>query len=54
MILVIELGFIFVYAFDLTGETIVSPGARQGLIPLAIPLTKNSSGMGLGLTSYVP
>ncbi|XP_014520026.1 uncharacterized protein LOC106777039 [Vigna radiata var. radiata] len=26
------------------GETIVSPGARQGLIPLAIPLTKNSSG----------
>lgn len=37
----------------LTGETIVSPGARQGLIPLAIPLSKNSSGMGLGLTSYV-
>ncbi|KAK7367555.1 hypothetical protein VNO80_09568 [Phaseolus coccineus] len=26
------------------GETIVSPGARQGLIPLAIPLSKNSSG----------
>ncbi|KAF7828706.1 protein IN CHLOROPLAST ATPASE BIOGENESIS, chloroplastic-like isoform X2 [Senna tora] len=26
------------------GETIVSPGARQGLIPLAIPLTKSSSG----------
>ncbi|XP_021897517.1 uncharacterized protein LOC110814384 isoform X2 [Carica papaya] len=26
------------------GESIVSPGAKQGLIPLAIPLTKNSSG----------
>ncbi|KAH9623037.1 hypothetical protein KSS87_000255 [Heliosperma pusillum] len=26
------------------GETIVSPGARQGLIPLAIPLSKKPSG----------
>ncbi|KNA08321.1 hypothetical protein SOVF_163650, partial [Spinacia oleracea] len=26
------------------GETIVSPGARQGLIPLVVPLSKNSSG----------
>ncbi|XP_054823218.1 protein IN CHLOROPLAST ATPASE BIOGENESIS, chloroplastic-like isoform X2 [Prosopis cineraria] len=26
------------------GETIVFPGARQGLIPLAIPLTKSCSG----------
>ncbi|XP_028764041.1 protein IN CHLOROPLAST ATPASE BIOGENESIS, chloroplastic isoform X1 [Neltuma alba] len=26
------------------GETIVFPGAKQGLIPLAIPLTKSSSG----------
>ncbi|KAF5463767.1 hypothetical protein F2P56_013903 [Juglans regia] len=26
------------------GESILSPGAKQGLIPLAIPLTKNSSG----------
>ncbi|CAB80126.1 hypothetical protein [Arabidopsis thaliana] len=26
------------------GETIISPGAKQGLIPLAIPLSKNSSG----------
>ncbi|XP_021714444.1 uncharacterized protein LOC110682417 [Chenopodium quinoa] len=26
------------------GETIVSPGARQGLIPLVIPLSENSSG----------
>ncbi|GAB2291680.1 hypothetical protein Dimus_025933 [Dionaea muscipula] len=26
------------------GETIVSPGARQGLIPLVIPLSKNQSG----------
>lgn len=26
------------------GESIISPGARQGLIPLAIPLSKNSSG----------
>ncbi|KAG9439863.1 hypothetical protein H6P81_020028 [Aristolochia fimbriata] len=36
------------YLFDLLhakGETIVSPGARQGLIPLAIPLSKNQSGV---------
>ncbi|GMH13490.1 hypothetical protein Nepgr_015331 [Nepenthes gracilis] len=26
------------------GETIISPGARQGLIPLAIPLSENLSG----------
>lgn len=26
------------------GETIISPGAKQGLIPLVIPLTKNYSG----------
>ncbi|KAE9613038.1 hypothetical protein Lal_00027533 [Lupinus albus] len=26
------------------GESIISPGARQGLIPLAIPLSKNTSG----------
>ncbi|XP_057449542.1 protein IN CHLOROPLAST ATPASE BIOGENESIS, chloroplastic-like isoform X2 [Lotus japonicus] len=26
------------------GDSIISPGARQGLIPLAIPLSKNSSG----------
>ncbi|KAI9088952.1 hypothetical protein K1719_029231 [Acacia pycnantha] len=26
------------------GETVIFPGARQGLIPLAIPITKNSSG----------
>ncbi|KAL1215798.1 Protein IN CHLOROPLAST ATPASE BIOGENESIS [Cardamine amara subsp. amara] len=26
------------------GETIISPGAKQGLIPIAIPLSKNSSG----------
>ncbi|CAN8276234.1 unnamed protein product [Cochlearia groenlandica] len=26
------------------GETIISPGDKQGLIPLAIPLSKNSSG----------
>lgn len=26
------------------GESIISPGARQGLIPLAIPLSKNNSG----------
>ncbi|KAL5556965.1 hypothetical protein UlMin_039201 [Ulmus minor] len=26
------------------GETIMSPGAKQGLLPLAIPLAKNSSG----------
>ncbi|KAJ1414482.1 hypothetical protein SESBI_18728 [Sesbania bispinosa] len=26
------------------GESIISPGARQGLVPLAIPLSKNSSG----------
>ncbi|KAM3709273.1 hypothetical protein ACJW30_02G160900 [Castanea mollissima] len=26
------------------GESILSPGAKQGLIPLAIPLSKNSSG----------
>ncbi|KAK7309199.1 hypothetical protein RJT34_05738 [Clitoria ternatea] len=26
------------------GESIISPGARQGLIPLAIPLSRNSSG----------
>ncbi|XP_048335482.1 protein IN CHLOROPLAST ATPASE BIOGENESIS, chloroplastic isoform X2 [Ziziphus jujuba] len=26
------------------GESIMSPGAKQGLIPLAIPLAKNSSG----------
>ncbi|KAF2532203.1 hypothetical protein F2Q70_00033467 [Brassica cretica] len=26
------------------GETIISPGAKQGLIPLAIPLSKDSSG----------
>ncbi|KAL6277634.1 hypothetical protein ACE6H2_021235 [Prunus campanulata] len=27
------------------GESILSPGAKEGLIPLAIPLAKNSSGM---------
>ncbi|ESQ53732.1 hypothetical protein EUTSA_v10025679mg [Eutrema salsugineum] len=27
------------------GETIISPGAKQGLIPLAIPLSKDSSGL---------
>ncbi|KAL6570359.1 hypothetical protein OROMI_014873 [Orobanche minor] len=27
-------------------ESIVSPGAKQGLIPLVIPLAKNSSGLG--------
>ncbi|PIA46192.1 hypothetical protein AQUCO_01500008v1 [Aquilegia coerulea] len=26
------------------GETIISPGARKGLIPLAVPLTENQSG----------
>lgn len=26
------------------GETIISPGAKQGLIPLAIPLSENLSG----------
>ncbi|XP_050364615.1 protein IN CHLOROPLAST ATPASE BIOGENESIS, chloroplastic-like [Argentina anserina] len=26
------------------GDSIISPGAKQGLIPLAVPLTKNSSG----------
>ncbi|XP_022946988.1 uncharacterized protein LOC111451004 isoform X1 [Cucurbita moschata] len=26
------------------GESIISPGAKQGIIPLAIPLAKNSSG----------
>lgn len=26
------------------GETIISPGSRQGLIPLAIPLSENLSG----------
>ncbi|XP_058740783.1 protein IN CHLOROPLAST ATPASE BIOGENESIS, chloroplastic-like [Vicia villosa] len=26
------------------GDTIISPGAKQGLIPLAIPLSQNSSG----------
>ncbi|GAY54928.1 hypothetical protein CUMW_160540 [Citrus unshiu] len=26
------------------GDTIVSPGSRQGIIPLAIPLSENSSG----------
>ncbi|KAK9266195.1 hypothetical protein L1049_012528 [Liquidambar formosana] len=26
------------------GETVISPGARQGLIPLAIPLSENLSG----------
>ncbi|KAK7252819.1 hypothetical protein RIF29_37038 [Crotalaria pallida] len=26
------------------GESIISPGAKQGLIPLAIPLSKNTSG----------
>ncbi|MED6133303.1 hypothetical protein PIB30_027191 [Stylosanthes scabra] len=26
------------------GESIISPGAKKGLIPLAIPLSKNSSG----------
>lgn len=32
------------YAFD-TGETIVSPGSREGLIPLVIPLSRKSSGL---------
>lgn len=27
------------------GESIISPGAKQGLLPLAIPLTKSSSGV---------
>ncbi|KVH92511.1 hypothetical protein Ccrd_005451 [Cynara cardunculus var. scolymus] len=27
-----------------TGESIISPAAKQGMIPLAIPLSKNSSG----------
>ena len=31
------------------GESILSPGAKQGLIPLAIPLSKNSSGMAKAL-----
>ncbi|XP_038723009.1 protein IN CHLOROPLAST ATPASE BIOGENESIS, chloroplastic-like isoform X2 [Tripterygium wilfordii] len=28
-----------------SGESIISPGAKQGIIPLAIPLAKNSSGV---------
>jgi hypothetical protein len=27
-----------------TGETIISPGSKQGLIPLVIPLSENLSG----------
>lgn len=27
-----------------TGDKILSPGAKNGMIPLAIPLAKNSSG----------
>lgn len=31
------------------GEEIISPGAKQGLIPLVIPLSRRSSGMvGIG------
>ena len=30
--------------FSSAGETIISPGTKQGLIPLAIPLSKDSSG----------
>lgn len=33
------------YCHDAIGETIISPGAKQGLIPLVIPLTKNYSGL---------
>ena len=40
--------FIFLMLLYVTGESIISPGARQGLIPLAIPLSKSSSGMSLG------
>lgn len=34
------------------GETIISPGAKQGLIPLAIPLSKNSSGSVIALLRW--
>jgi len=36
----------------MTGETIISPGAKQGLIPLAIPLSKNSSGKDLRVNRF--
>ena len=45
----INIDFIFLMLLYVTGESIISPGARQGLIPLAIPLSKNSCGMGFGL-----
>ncbi|XP_056160921.1 protein IN CHLOROPLAST ATPASE BIOGENESIS, chloroplastic-like isoform X2 [Syzygium oleosum] len=35
-----------------SGETIVSPGSRQGLIPLVIPLTQNLSGDVTGLLRW--
>lgn len=39
---VLEISGLFM--FSCAGETIISPGAKQGLIPLAIPLSKDSSG----------
>jgi len=34
------------------GEEIISPGAKQGLVPLVIPLSRRSSGMmGMDLIS---
>lgn len=32
-------------SLSVTGESIISPGAREGLIPLVVPLSKNRSGM---------
>lgn len=43
--------------YYVTGDSIISPGAKQGLIPLAIPLAKNSSGIDkhqLYLVEYCP
>lgn len=36
---------LFVSFFLVTGENIVSPGHRHGLIPLVIPLSENQSGL---------
>lgn len=30
--------------FIVTGEQIISPGAKQGFLPLVVPLSKNNTG----------
>lgn len=46
-----DLFFVF-HGLCITGDTIISPAAKQGLFPLAIPLSQNSSGMGLPVKSF--